>query len=171
MVQWLLTMKWLGPDMVWRLPISQQKLRPLVEVDTRGGAPGVSCVRVHKQTIIKPWDHLRITMLKSSGKQQMEPDHLLGFLYRVNIHIYSCNGTIQCYNSSSPWHVMKSLQLNADSNGVDGEHFQEVCFKETSEQHSCLESCDGVYRSFTGCCNNLDNPEHGLIREFDDLNV
>ena len=40
--------------MEWRLPISPQKLRPLVEVNTRGGAAGVSGVRVHKQTIYKP---------------------------------------------------------------------------------------------------------------------
>ena len=59
--------------MVFRLPISPQKLRPLVEVDTGGGAPGVSCVGVHKQTGIKLRDHLRMTMLKSSGKQQKEP--------------------------------------------------------------------------------------------------
>ena len=112
-----------------------------------------------------------MTILKSSGKLQKEPDHLLGFLYGVIIHIYSCNGTIQCYNSSSPWHVMKSLQFNASSKGVDREHFQEACFKETSEQHSCSESCDGVYRSFTGCCNNLVNTEYGQIIQFDSSNI
>ena len=163
-------MKWLGPDMVWRLPIRPQKLRTLVEVISSGGAPGVSCVGVHKQTGIKLRDHLRMTLLKSSGKLQKEPDHLLGFLYGVIIHIHSCNGTKQCYNSSSPWHVMKSLQLNSSNYGVDGGHFQEACFNETSEQHSCSESCDGVYRSFTGCCNNLVNTEYGLIREFHNLN-
>ena len=153
--------------MVWRLPISPQKLSPSVEVITSGGAPGVSCVGVHKQTGIKLRDPLAMT-LETSGKLQIE--HNNTWVLVVIIHIHSCNGTTQCYNSSSPWHVMKSLQSNASNYGVDREHFLEACFKETSEQHSCSESCDGVYRSFTGCCNNLDNTEYGLIREFDKLN-
>ena len=79
------------------------------------------------------------------------------------------DGTEDCYKTSSPWHVMKKLQLNTST--TNGGHFLEACFNETSEQYSCLESCDGVYRSFTGCCNNLDNKEYGQIIKFDSSNV
>ena len=82
----------------------------------------------------------------------------------------SDTGTENCYKTSNPWHVKKSLQLNAKSNSLAGKHFMEACFNETSKQYSCSEKCDGVYRSFTGCCNNLVNTEYGLIREFHNLN-
>ena len=83
----------------------------------------------------------------------------------MNLYL-RCDGIQNCYNSSSPWIVMKALQLNASSYGVDEEHFQDACFKETSEQLSCQESCVGVYRTFTGCCNNLINTEYGQIIKF-----
>ena len=77
----------------------------------------------------------------------------------------SDTGTENCYKTSNPWHVKKSLQLNAKSNSLAGKHFMEACFNETSKQYSCSEKCDGVYRSFTGCCNNLVNTEYGQISD------
>ena len=95
----------------------------------------------------------------------METEQYLGH----NTSINRCEGIEKCYNASSPWHVKKKLQLRTSAK--DGGHFQEACFKETLEQHSCSESCDGVYRSFTGCCNNLVNTEYGQIIKFESSNV
>merc|ERR550532_3514694 len=66
----------------------------------------------------------------------------------------SCNGTISCDNSPYQWISMRSLQLNSSNTG-NIDFFKEKCFNQTVEESSCRESCDGVYRTFTGCCNNL----------------
>ena len=43
-----------------------------------------------------------------------------------------------------------------------GSFFREVCLNLSSEVSPCTEPCEDLrYRSFTGCCNNLDNPEFG----------
>ena len=73
--------------------------------------------------------------------------------------------TENCYKTASHWHVKKTLQLSAKSNSLAEKHFLEACFNETSKQHSCSKKCDGVYRSFTGCCNNLVNTEYGQISD------
>ena len=41
----------------------------------------------------------------------------------------------------------------------------DICLNENRKKFSCdTESCDGVYRSYTGCCNNIyTNTEHGQI--------
>ena len=40
--------------------------------------------------------------------------------------------------------------------------FRDVCISLSSELSACTEPCEDLrYRTFTGCCNNLDNPEFG----------
>ena len=40
--------------------------------------------------------------------------------------------------------------------------FREVCLSLSSQVSACPEACEDLrYRTFTGCCNNLDNPEFG----------
>ena len=40
--------------------------------------------------------------------------------------------------------------------------FRDVCISLSSELSACTEPCGDLrYRTFTGCCNNLDNPEIG----------
>ena len=40
--------------------------------------------------------------------------------------------------------------------------FRDVCISLSSQVSACTEPCEDLrYRSFTGCCNNLDNPEFG----------
>ena len=66
-----------------------------------------------------------------------------------------------CYKSHSNWYLMKSLQIKYKANGGSGKLFKESCVNLTSESLSCSESCEGVYRTFSGCCNNLVNTEYG----------
>ena len=66
-----------------------------------------------------------------------------------------------CYKSDSNWYLMKSLQIKYKANGGSGKLFKESCVNLTSESLSCSESCEGVYRTFSGCCNNLVNTEYG----------
>ena len=40
--------------------------------------------------------------------------------------------------------------------------FRDVCLSLSSQVSACPEACEDLrYRTFTGCCNNLDNPEFG----------
>ena len=66
-----------------------------------------------------------------------------------------------CYQSHHNWFLMKSLQIKNKANGGSGEFFKESCVNLTSKSLSCSESCEGVYRTFSGCCNNLVNTEYG----------
>ena len=59
--------------------------------------------------------------------------------------------------------MARALEL---SNGDSGGFFREACVNLTSEQFSCNVTCDGVYRTFDGCCNNLINTEYGQIMKF-----
>ena len=62
---------------------------------------------------------------------------------------------------------MASLQLAASASGGTGTgFFRDICVDLTSQQLACTETCDGVYRTFTGCCNNLINTEYGQIIKF-----
>ena len=62
---------------------------------------------------------------------------------------------------------MKSLQLEAEANGDNGDFFKERCVNTTNDIYSCPESCDGDYRSYNGCCNNMVNKQYGEIVKFD----
>ena len=64
--------------------------------------------------------------------------------------------------------VMKSLQLEAETKGENGDFFKERCVNTTNDIYddSCPESCDGVYRTFDGCCNNLVNKQYGQTVKF-----
>ena len=66
-----------------------------------------------------------------------------------------------CYQSHHNWFLMKSLQIKNKANGGSGEFFKESCANLTSKSLSCSETCEGVYRTFSGCCNNLVNTEYG----------
>ena len=51
-----------------------------------------------------------------------------------------------------------TVENTASSPGL----FHNVCISLSSQLSACTESCGDLrYRSFTGCCNNLDNPEFG----------
>ena len=68
--------------------------------------------------------------------------------------------------------VMRSLQLEAEANGQNGDFFKERCVNITNDMYSCRpESCDGVYRTFSGCCNNLIHKQYGQIVKVDDENI
>ena len=62
---------------------------------------------------------------------------------------------------------MKSLQLEAEANGDNGDFFKERCVNTTNTIYSCSESCEGDYRSYNGCCNNKINKQYGEIVKFD----
>ena len=66
-----------------------------------------------------------------------------------------------CYQSHHNWYMMRSLVEKIKENGGSGKFFKESCVNLTSESLSCSETCDGVYRTFSGCCNNLVNTEYG----------
>ena len=45
--------------------------------------------------------------------------------------------------------------------------FRDVCLNLSSELSACSEPCEELrYRTFTGCCNNLDNPDFGNFVNF-----
>ena len=67
-----------------------------------------------------------------------------------------------CGSGQGNWYIWKSLHLTARPAG-DTAALEEACVDLDSEQSSCSESCDGDYRTFTGCCNNLLNTEHGQV--------
>ena len=76
-----------------------------------------------------------------------------------------------CWNTGSNWMVMRSLQLEAEANGDNGDFFKERCVSITNDMYSCRpESCDGDYRTFSGCCNNLINKQYGQIVKVDHNN-
>ena len=81
-----------------------------------------------------------------------------------------CKLGIFCWNTGSNWIVMKSLQLEAEANGDNGDFFKEKCVNTTKDIYSCPESCDGDYRSYNGCCNNMVNKQYGEIVKFDHNN-
>ena len=40
--------------------------------------------------------------------------------------------------------------------------FRDICLSLSSQVSACTEPCEDLrYRTFTGCCNNLNNPEFG----------
>ena len=82
-----------------------------------------------------------------------------------------CKLGIFCWNTGSNWIVMKSLQLEAEANGDNGDFFKEKCVNTTNDIYSCPESCEGDYRSYNGCCNNKINKQYGEIVKFDHNNM
>ena len=75
------------------------------------------------------------------------------------------------YNRTSPvteylahnFMIMTALQQTAAARTgeEDGGHFSERCQELSSV--ACTESSDGRFRTFSGCGNNLDNPQYGEI--------
>ena len=63
--------------------------------------------------------------------------------------------------------IVTSLQQEAEANGQNGDFFKEKCVDTTNDIFSCSEPCDGVYRTFSGCCNNLINKQYGQIVKFE----
>ena len=77
------------------------------------------------------------------------------------------NGIFCSGNSQHNWFMAKSLNLGVTKNSdlYTGGFFMDICLNENRKKFSCdTKSCDGVYRSYTGCCNNIyTNTEHGQI--------
>ena len=100
-----------------------------------------------------------------------------------NILVYLCTTSLTrwsqrwcrrwwCHSSQHNWMQMASLQLAASASGGTGTgFFRDICVDLTSQQLACTETCDGVYRTFTGCCNNLINTEYGQIIQFQNPNI
>ena len=76
-----------------------------------------------------------------------------------------------CFKSHNNWIVMRSLQSKDKASGGSGKFFKESCVDRTERSFACYESCEGVYRTFSGCCNNLVNTEYGQIIQFDSSNI
>ena len=70
-------------------------------------------------------------------------------------------------NRTNDWKITKSIQLELEACGDNGDFFKERCFNEINQRYSCPESCVGVYRTFSGCCNNLINKQYGQIVKVD----
>ena len=71
-----------------------------------------------------------------------------------------------CKKFDYNWMLMKSLQLTAEA-GHKEDFFKDTCVNKTNDIYSCSEPCDGVYRTFSGCCNNLINKQYGQIVKFE----
>ena len=79
-------------------------------------------------------------------------------------------GKVSRYNRTSPvteylahnFMIMTALQQTAAARtGEDGGHFSERCQELSSV--ACTESSDGRFRTFSGCGNNIYNPQYGEI--------
>ena len=80
-----------------------------------------------------------------------------------------CRYGIYCYgNSHHNWFLAKSLHLEASKVQAQSDSagfFMQVCVNENNKKFSCKnETCGGVYRTPTGCCNNLINLNYGQSR-------
>ena len=85
------------------------------------------------------------------------------------------------YNRNSPvsealahnFMIMKALQVTAEQSassdaktgGRSFNFFRDICLSLSAPQTACTEPCDGKFRTFTGCCNNLVNPQYGESRD------
>ena len=65
--------------------------------------------------------------------------------------------------------IMKALQVTAEQSASSGgrsfNFFRDICLSLSAPQTACTEACDGKFRTFTGCCNNLVNPQYGERRD------
>ena len=68
--------------------------------------------------------------------------------------------------------IMRALQLTADqaapADSKKGSRtfgfFRDICVSLSAPQAACTETCDGKFRTFSGCCNNLVKPQYGEER-------
>ena len=98
--------------------------------------------------------------MKRLSQKTIEPDISRGW----------CKYGFFCFNTGSNWMIMRSLKLKAEAYGDNGDFFKENCVNTTNAIYSCPESCDGVYRTYSGCCNNLINKQYGQIVKVDHNN-
>ena len=67
--------------------------------------------------------------------------------------------------------IMRALQVTADQAAPDSKKgsrtfgfFRDICVSLSAPQAACTEACDGKFRTFSGCCNNLVKPQYGEER-------
>ena len=68
--------------------------------------------------------------------------------------------------------IMRALQVTADqaapADSKKGSRtfgfFRDICVSLSAPQAACTEACDGKFRTFSGCCNNLVQPQYGEER-------
>ena len=89
-------------------------------------------------------------------------------------------GKTTSFNRTSPvtqslahnFMIMRSLQITAEQSSAPADSrtaarsfsfFRDICVSLSATQSDCSESCDGKFRTVTGCCNNLVHPQYGEI--------